>query len=41
MAKRTIQYGYKLENGAIAIDYGEAEIVREECQTRRILILTL
>ena len=29
MAKRTIQYGYKLENGAIAIDYGEAEIVRE------------
>ena len=29
MAKRTIQYGYKLENGKIAIDYGEAEIVRE------------
>lgn len=29
MAKRTVQYGYKLENGAIAIDYGEAEIVRE------------
>lgn len=29
MAKRTIQYGYKLENGAIAIDNGEAEIVRE------------
>ena len=29
MAKRTIQYGYKLENGAIAIDYGEAKIVRE------------
>ena len=29
MAKRTIKYGYKLENGKIAIDYGEAEIVRE------------
>lgn len=29
MSKRTIQYGYKLENGNIAIDNAEAEIVCE------------
>lgn len=29
MSKRTIQYGYKLENGNIAIDNTEAEIVCE------------
>ena len=29
MSKRTIQYGYKLENGNITVDYGEAKIVHE------------